>query len=62
MLLTQILLPPRIADYRSPAYDTAFRRSVETPEEFWAEVAENTVWTKKWDKVLDDSDPPMIKW
>ncbi len=51
------------SDYRGPVYDEAFRRSVEDPEAFWAEAAEESiVWTKKWDKVLDDSNPPMIKW
>ena len=51
------------SDYRGPVYDQVFRRSVEDPESFWAEAAEeNIVWTKKWDKVLDDSNPPMIKW
>ncbi len=35
---------------------------MEEPEEFWGEIAENTVWTKRWSKVLDQSDPPMIKW
>ncbi|XP_076471572.1 acyl-CoA synthetase short-chain family member 3, mitochondrial-like isoform X2 [Babylonia areolata] len=43
-------------------YDDVFRQSVERPEDFWAEAAEQIVWTKKWDKVLDDSNPPFSKW
>ena len=36
------------------AYDKLWKRSVEQPEAFWAEVAEQQVtWFKKWDKVMD---------
>ncbi len=36
------------------AYDKMWKRSVEEPEAFWAEVAEQQVtWFKKWDKVMD---------
>ncbi|HPC86478.1 MAG TPA: acetate--CoA ligase, partial [Smithellaceae bacterium] len=36
------------------AYDKLYKRSVEQPEAFWAEVAEQQVtWFKKWDKVMD---------
>ena len=34
-------------------YNAAYQKSVEKPEEFWAEIAENFQWKKKWDKVLD---------
>ncbi|TGE04217.1 acetate--CoA ligase [Hymenobacter fodinae] len=34
-------------------YHEAYRRSVETPEQFWAEVAEPFTWRRKWTKVLD---------
>jgi acetyl-CoA synthetase len=34
-------------------YKAAYKKSVETPEAFWAEQAESFVWHKKWDKVLD---------
>jgi propionyl-CoA synthetase len=29
---------------------------------FWAREAENVVWTKRWDRVLDDSNPPFYRW
>lgn len=29
---------------------------------FWASEAENLDWFKKWDKILDDSNPPFFKW
>ena len=36
------------------AYDKMWKRSVEEPEKFWAEIAEEQVtWFKKWDKVMD---------
>jgi len=35
-------------------YDKMWKRSVEEPDKFWAEVAEQQVtWFKKWDKVMD---------
>jgi acetyl-CoA synthetase len=46
-------------------YEALYKRSVEDPEGYWAERAEDAlVWTKKWDKVLDWSfDPvPYVKW
>ncbi len=46
-------------------YEALYKRSVEDPEGYWAERAEDAlVWTKKWDKVLDYSfDPvPYVKW
>jgi acetyl-CoA synthetase len=44
-------------------YKAAYKKSVETPELFWAEVAENFTWQKKWDRVLDwDFEEPNTKW
>ena len=37
-------------------------KSLNNPEEFWAEKAEAIDWFKKWDKVLDDSNKPFYKW
>ena len=35
-------------------YEVMYKRSVEDPEGFWAEQAENMLyWHKKWDTVLD---------
>lgn len=34
-------------------YQRVYKESVENPEAFWASVADNFVWKKKWDKVLD---------
>jgi acetyl-CoA synthetase len=44
-------------------YEKAYRDSVDRPEEFWAFVAENFQWRKKWDKVLEwNFKEPNIKW
>lgn len=48
------------------AYQEAYKKSVEDPEGFWAAIAENFQWKKKWDKVLDwtftGEGAPVIKW
>ena len=43
-------------------YDKMYKYSVENREKFWAEQAEYLHWYKKWDKVLDNSNPPFYKW
>lgn len=44
-------------------YTTAYRQSVEHPNEFWAAIAENFKWKKKWNSVLDwNFKEPSIKW
>lgn len=43
-------------------YDELYNYSLENREDFWAEQAEKLHWFKKWDKVLDDSNPPFYKW
>ena len=43
-------------------YRTLYRNSLENPEKFWAETAAELVWTKPWDKVIDDSDAPNYEW
>jgi acetyl-CoA synthetase len=44
-------------------YEQVYKKSVEQPEEFWAGIAENFQWKKKWDKVLDwNFTEPNVKW
>ncbi|MDQ2721636.1 MAG: acetate--CoA ligase [Bacteroidota bacterium] len=44
-------------------YHEAYKKSVEQPEEFWAEIAEDFSWRKKWDKVLEwNFEEPSVKW
>ncbi|GGK65278.1 acetate--CoA ligase [Rufibacter glacialis] len=53
-------------DYRIKSfeeYQETYQRSVEQPEEFWAGIAENFTWRKKWDQVLDwNFEEPKVKW
>jgi len=43
-------------------YEELFQRSISDPEGFWGEAAEAITWYKKWDKVLDSSNPPFYRW
>jgi propionyl-CoA synthetase len=43
-------------------YEEAYSKSINDPEGFWGEVAEDIDWIKKWDKVLDDSNKPFYRW
>jgi propionyl-CoA synthetase len=43
-------------------YDQVYARWREAPESFWAEAAEAIHWYKKWDKILDPSNPPFYRW
>ena len=45
------------------AYHDAYKRSIDNPEEFWNEIAENFVWRKKWYRTLDwNFKDPKIEW
>jgi propionyl-CoA synthetase len=44
------------------AYEEIFTKSIENPDEFWAEAAKSIDWYKKWDSVLDRSNPPFYRW
>ncbi|RPI31428.1 MAG: acetate--CoA ligase [Chloroflexota bacterium] len=43
-------------------YEKLYRQSLKDPQAFWAERAVELEWFEKWDKVLDDSNPPFYKW
>jgi acetyl-CoA synthetase len=44
-------------------YKKAYKESIESPETFWANIAETFVWKKKWDKVLEwNFIEPKIEW
>ena len=44
-------------------YQQAYRQSIDTPEVFWAGVAEHFTWRKKWDRVLDwNFTEPKVRW
>lgn len=44
-------------------YEIAYKKSVDDPTSFWGNIAENFLWKKKWDKVVNwDFVNPEIKW
>ncbi len=44
-------------------YHEDYKRSVEDPEGFWGNIAENFLWRKKWDSVLEwNFREPKIEW
>lgn len=47
---------------RSGAWEQAHRQSIEHPAAFWGEAAEAIDWTRRWDRVLDDSRAPFSRW
>ena len=44
-------------------YQSEYKKSIEDPEAFWKEIAENFEWRKKWDKILEwNFSEPNVKW
>jgi acetyl-CoA synthetase len=42
-------------------YERLYRRSVDDPEGFWAEIAGDVAWRQRWTRVLEWT-PPFAKW
>ncbi len=52
---------PQITSFEE--YQQVYRRSVEDPEGFWAEMANQFTWHKPWDKVLEwNFTEPNVRW
>ena len=45
-----------------PGISEVYRRSLDRPQEFWAEAAEAIDWHRRWDRVLDETRPPFYRW
>jgi propionyl-CoA synthetase len=43
-------------------YEHMYGRAATDPEGFWAAAAEDVVWERRWDRVLDYSRPPFARW
>jgi len=44
-------------------YQRQYQKSIENPEQFWADIADTFIWKKKWDTVLGwNFEEPNIKW
>ncbi|MCX6208217.1 MAG: acetate--CoA ligase [Bacteroidetes bacterium] len=53
--------PYQIKSYEQ--YKADYKKSIEQPEAFWAEIATHFTWRKKWDKVLEwNFTEPKIEW
>jgi propionyl-CoA synthetase len=51
-----------LGDAMPTRYDEAYARSMQDPEGFWAEAAQELRWTRPWSRVLDDSRAPFYRW
>jgi len=51
----------RVAE-KLPSWAETHARSLADPNGFWAAAAADIDWTVKWDRVLDDSNPPFYRW
>lgn len=60
----EIFFPPGevVSNAHVQDYESLYQRSIQDPEGFWAEQAEMLEWYRKWEKVLDDSNPPFYQW
>jgi acetyl-CoA synthetase len=51
----------RISNFND--YQETYRKSLQDPEAFWAGIAEEFTWKKKWNKVMEwDFHKPEVKW
>jgi propionyl-CoA synthetase len=46
----------------STLYERTLHRAGTDPQGFWAEAAEEVSWVSRWNRVLDDSNPPFYRW
>jgi propionyl-CoA synthetase len=44
------------------SYAQTYARAMTDPEGFWGEAAEALEWERRWDRVLDDRQPPFYRW
>ncbi|ULQ56169.1 acetate--CoA ligase [Flavihumibacter rivuli] len=53
--------PYQVKDYDQ--YKAAYKKSVDDPEGFWADIASHFYWRKRWDRVLEwNFKDPEVKW
>jgi len=43
-------------------YERLYQQSIDDPETFWSNAAEELHWFKKWDRVLNRDEAPTYKW
>ena len=54
--------PAALEGYAVKDWKALEDRAKADPQAYWAEQASELVWSKPWDKVLDDSNAPFFKW
>ncbi|MDY7000293.1 MAG: acetate--CoA ligase, partial [Thermodesulfobacteriota bacterium] len=57
--------PPQMvieANVNPKQLEAAYQSAEKDYLSYWEDAAQSLDWFKKWDKVLDDSDPPFYKW
>ncbi|HEY3352670.1 MAG TPA: acetate--CoA ligase [Polyangia bacterium] len=54
--------PAGFTAQNAPDPDALYRAAQKDLRKFWAERAEQLVWFKKWDQVLDESKAPFFRW
>ena len=54
--------PPAELAANANVTEEAYARAAADRQAFWAEAAERLDWGKRWDQVLDWSNPPFAKW
>ncbi len=58
-----VVVPPeRNTGEMSNTYESVYQSSLQDPATFWAAAADQVHWYKKWERVLDDSNPPFYRW
>jgi acetyl-CoA synthetase len=56
------LPPEEFKKHAQTSDDSLYREAKDDRLAFWAKMAEQLYWSKKWDRIFDDSNPPYFKW
>src|SRR5262245_21710334 len=51
----------RVAE-KAAGWAAAHARSLADPRGFWGEAAAGIDWIRRWDEILDESNPPFYRW
>src|SRR3984885_13029576 len=54
--------PPEFREQALLNDPAVYEQAAEDPQGWWVAQAEQLDWSRKWDRVLDDDDPPFYKW
>jgi acetyl-CoA synthetase len=54
--------PPEFREQALLKDPAVYEKAARDPQGWWARQAEELHWFRRWDTVLDDSDPPFYKW